>query len=432
MFLPMGVDINQDGHLTVGGVDTLSLVQQYGTPLYVMNEDVIRSMLRQFKRSIEENYENGGMVAFASKACGFSQMFRIAAEEGCGVDVSSGGELYTALKAGFPAARIVMHGSCKTEDEIELAIQNGVGRLVVNDAGDLRRTARVARRLGKVASVYLRITPGIDAHTHSAVMTGQIDSKFGFTLETGEAMEAVKAALAEPALALCGLHCHVASQVFDEQPFRDAARVMLTFLRDVRTETGVTLGELDIGGGFGVPYTAADDAKPCTEYMKWTAAAVHEYAASLDFPLPKIVIEPGRAVVAHAGVTLYTVGGVKNIPGVRKYVCVNGGMCDNPRYALYEADYTAVIADRANEEASERVTIAGRCCESGDLLQENTPLQPCEEGDTLAVLCTGAYNYSMSSNYNRYPKPPVVMVREGQTMVAVKRETYDDLLRNDC
>ncbi len=432
MFLPMGVDVNSEGHLTVGGVDTLSLAQQYGTPLYVMNEDVIRSMLREFKRSIEENYENGGMVAFASKACGFSRMFRIAAEEGCGVDVSSGGELYTALKAGFPAERIVMHGSCKTEEEIELAVTNHVGRIVVNDACDLRRVADVANRLGKTASVYLRITPGIDAHTHSSIMTGQIDSKFGFTLETGEAMQAVKAALAESSLALKGLHCHVASQVFDEQPFRDAARVMLTFLRDVRTETGVTLGELDVGGGFGVPYKAEDHAKPCTEYMKWTAAAVHEYAAQLDFPLPKMVIEPGRAVVAHAGVTLYTVGSVKEIPSVRKYVCIDGGMCDNPRYALYQADYTAVIAARANEEASEQVTIAGRCCESGDLLQEDTPLQPCKVGDVLAVLCTGAYNYSMSSNYNRYPKPPVVMVRDGETAVAVKRETYDDLLRNDC
>ena len=432
MFLPMGVEINEQGHLAVGGVDAVSLAKEYGTPLYVMNEDVIRAMLRNFKLSIEQNYENGGMVAFASKACGFSRMFRIVAEEGCWVDVSSGGELYTAIKAGFPTDRLLMHGSCKKDEEITMALKNGVGRLVVNDACELRRVVRIAEQLDCVASIYLRITPGIDAHTHSSVMTGQIDSKFGFTLETGEAMAAVKAALAQPRLALKGLHCHVASQVFDEQPFRDAARVMLTFMRDIRTETGVLLEELDVGGGFGVPYTSADEAKPCTEYMSWVSAAVHEYAAALDFPLPKIVIEPGRAVVAHAGVTLYTVGGIKDIAGVRKYVCVDGGMCDNPRYALYQADYTAVIANRAGEEARERVTIAGRCCESGDKLQENTPLQPCEEGDTLAVLCTGAYNYSMSSNYNRYPKPPVLMVREGQVSVAVKRETYDDLLRNDC
>ncbi len=432
MFLPMGVGVNGEGHLTVGGMDTVALAEQYGTPLYVMNEEVIRAMLREFKRSIEDHYENGGMVAFASKACAFKHMFRIVAEEGCGVDVSSGGELYTALKAGFPAERIVMHGSCKTEDEIALALKHGVGRIVINDGCELRRVVRVATRLQKQAHVYLRVTPGIDAHTHSAVMTGQIDSKFGFTLENGEAMQAVKEAIAEPLLSLEGLHCHVASQVFDEQPFRDAARVMLTFLRDIRTETGVTLKELDVGGGFGVPYTAADDAKPCTEYMKWTADAVHDYAASLDFPLPRILIEPGRAVVAHAGVTLYTVGSIKEIPNVRKYVCVNGGMCDNPRYALYQADYTVCIAERAGEEPSERVTVAGRCCESGDLIQENTLLQPCAEGDTLAVLCTGAYNYSMSSNYNRYPKPPVVMVREGETFVAVRGETYDDVLRNDC
>ena len=431
MFLPTGVEINEKGHLAIGGVDTVELAHSYGTPLYVMNEDVIRSILRSYKRSIDEHYENGGMVAFASKACCFTRMLQIVNEEGCGVDVSSGGELYTAIKAGFPAERIVMHGSCKTEAEIQLALDYGVGRIVLNDFYDLRRVARVAERMGRVANVYLRITPGIDAHTHSSIMTGQIDSKFGFTLETGEAMEAIKEALSMEWVALKGLHCHIASQVFDEQPFEDGAAIMLALLCEVRDETGVTLEELDLGGGFGVPYTANDNAKPCTEYMQLVAGAVKERAAALGFPMPRIVIEPGRSVVAHAGLTLYTVVSVKTIPGVRTYVSVNGGMCDNPRYALYQADYTALIANKAAEAASERVTIAGRCCESGDLLQENTPLQPCDEGDVLAVLCTGAYNYSMSSHYNRYPKPPVLMVQGGETYVAVKGETYEDLLRQD-
>lgn len=432
MFLPMGLEINEQGHLAVDGADTVTLAETYGTPLYVMNETVIRHMLDGFKRSLDENYENGGMVAFASKACGFTQMFRLVKETGCGVDVSSGGELFTAIKADFPAERIVMHGSCKTAEELRMALDYGVGRIVVNDAYELRRLARVADEMGKTASVYLRITPGIDAHTHSAVMTGQIDSKFGFTLENGEAMAAIKETLAMPQLLLKGVHCHIASQVFDEKPFEDAADIMLSFLCAVRRETGVVLGELDLGGGFGVAYTERDNAKPCTEYMRLVSDALHAKAASLDFPLPFIVIEPGRAVVAQAGVTLYTVGGVKKIPGVRTYVSIDGGMCDNPRYALYQSDYTATIASRASAPATERVTIAGRCCESGDLIQENTPLQPCDEGDVLAVLCTGAYNYSMSSNYNRYPKPPVVMVRDGKATVAVKREMYEDVLRCDC
>lgn len=431
MFLPKGTMINAAGHLSIGGADAAELARRYGTPLYVMNETVIRDMLRRYKNSIDENYENGGMVAFASKACSFTDMYRLVKEEGCGADVASGGELYTAMKAGFPAERLVMHGNCKGEDEIRLALEYGVGRLVLNDLYDLHRVARVARTMGKTANVYLRITPGIEAHTHTAIMTGQIDSKFGFTLETGEAMEDIRTALSTEGVALKGLHCHIASQVFDEKPFEDAAQIMLTLLNEVRKETGVTLDELDLGGGFGIPYTENDHPKDCTEYMRLVAGAVKEKAKRLDFPLPYIVIEPGRSVVASAGVTLYTVGAVKRIPGVRTYVAVNGGMCDNPRYALYQADYTALIANKAALPASETVTIAGRCCESGDLLQEHTPLQPCDEGDVLAVLCTGAYNYSMSSNYNRYPKPPVLMVNNGEVRVAVKGETYEDLVRND-
>lgn len=431
MFLPNSFGVNDDGHLHIGGVDTMELAREYGTPLYVMNEQTIRDTLRRYKKSIDENYENGGMVAFASKACSFTDMYRIVMEEGCGADIASGGELYTAINAGFPAERLVMHGNLKTEAEIRLALNYGVGRIVLNDMYDLKRVARVAVAMGKTANVYLRITPGIDAHTHSSIKTGQIDSKFGFTLENGEAMEGIRTALSTEGLSLKGLHCHIASQVFDEQPFEDAAEIMLTLFDEVREQTGVTLGELDLGGGFGVPYTENDHPKDCTEYMRLVSGAVKAKADSLDFPMPFIVIEPGRSVVATSGVTLYTVGAVKKIPDVRTYVCVDGGMCDNPRYALYQADYTAVIANRANEAATEVVTIAGRCCESGDLLQENTPLQPCDEGDVLAVLCTGAYNYSMSSNYNRYPKPPVLMVNDGAVRVVVKGETYEDVLRND-
>ncbi len=431
MFVSDCLNVNEQGHLTVGGCDAVGLAETYGTPLYVMDEPTIRAALRAYKRSIDENYENGGMVAYASKACSFRELYRIVMEEGCGADVVSGGELYTAMQVGFPAERLIFHGNNKTEAELRMALEYGVGRIVVDNSADLEAVAATALSLGRTARVYLRITPGIDAHTHAFIATGKIDSKFGFTLENGEALAAVKRALATEGLEVRGLHCHIGSQIFDEQPFVHAAEVMLTFLDQIRRETGAVLPELDLGGGFGIVYTDADHPKACGEYMRLVADAAKACAARLDYPFPYIVIEPGRSVVASAGITLYTVGGVKDIPGVRRYVSVDGGMTDNPRYALYQSDYTALIANRAGEPATDRVTIAGRCCESGDLLQENTPLQPCGRGDILAVLATGAYNYSMSSNYNRLPRPAVVMVNGDTSRVVVRAETYEDLIRND-
>ncbi len=425
------LSVNDDGHLTIGGCDTVSLAETYGTPLYVMDENTIRHTLRAYRRSMTTCYPNGGTVAFASKACSFKEMYRIVNDEQCAIDVVSGGELYTAMSVDFPAQRILFHGNNKTVAEIQYALTCGVGRIVADNASDLHRISRIAVELNKTASIFMRITPGVDAHTHDFVKTGQLDSKFGFTLENGEALEQVGVALSLPNIDLKGLHCHIGSQIFDEKPFEHTAEIMLGFMNDIRKTYDVVLSELDLGGGFGIRYTANDQPLESEEYMKRVATALHQVAADLQYPVPHIYIEPGRSVVAPAGITLYTVGGVKTIPDVRTYVSVDGGMADNPRYALYQAEYTAVIADKADQPADQIVTIAGRCCESGDLLQEHTALQCAEEGDILAVLATGAYNYSMASHYNRLPNPAVVMVNENGSRVVVKGETYEDVIRND-
>ncbi len=426
-----GLNINEKGHLTIGGCDTVELAETYGTPLYVMNEEVIRQALRAYVQSMETYYPQGGRVAYASKACCFLEMYRIAAQEGCGADVVSGGELYTALRAGMPAERLYFHGNNKPEGELRMALEAGVGRIVVDNPAELRRLSSIAQDMGSTAAILLRVTPGIDAHTHQFIRTGQIDSKFGLTLENGEALAAAREALSLPGIDLKGFHCHIGSQIFDVDPFAHAADVMLRFMARVRGETGATLTELNLGGGFGIRYTDRDQPKPFGAYMKQVSAVMSQTAAELDFPLPFIILEPGRSVAAPAGITLYTVGAVKSIPGVREYVSVDGGMGDNPRYALYKAAYTVVAANRMREPNTRVMTISGRCCESGDLIQENVPLPDCEHGDILAVLGTGAYNYSMSSNYNRLPRPAVVMVMDGTSRVVVKGETYEDLIRND-
>ncbi len=423
--------VNSNGHLCIGGCDAVSLAENYGTPLYVMDENKIRQTLQAYRRSIDSHYENGGTVAYASKACSFMEMYRIVKEEGCSADVVSGGELYTAVMAGMPAERLYFHGNNKTDAELSMALSYGVGRIVVDNLTELYRLSAIAEQMDVTASVYMRITPGVDAHTHDFVKTGQIDSKFGFTLENGEALSCVKNALEASHIELKGLHCHIGSQIFDDEPFAHAAEVMLGFMNDIRSTYGVTLPELDLGGGFGIRYTQADQPLESEEYMARVADKIKSCADQLNFPLPFIVIEPGRSVVASAGATLYTVGGVKEIPGIRTYVSVDGGMADNPRYALYQAEYTALIANKALEDADQTVTIAGRCCESGDLLQEHTSLQEAVAGDILAVLGTGAYNYSMASHYNRLPNPAVVMVKDGNSRVVVKGETYEDLIRND-
>ena len=423
--------ISPEGHLMLGGVDAVALAKEYHTPLYVMEEDVVRSAMRAYRRSMEEFYQGHGLVCYASKAFCCKEMCRIAMAEGLGLDVVSGGELYTALSVGFPSEKIVFHGNNKSEAELSMALDQGVGRIVVDGLEELALISRLAAEKGVTAGILLRIKPGVDAHTHDFIRTGQIDSKFGLALETGEAMEAVKTALATPAVKLLGLHCHIGSQILDAEPFVHTARVMMQFIADIRSETGAEMDELNLGGGFGIQYTSKDDPLPYAKYMEEVSGEIRRCAALHGLKVPFILMEPGRSIVGEAGTTLYTVGNSKHIPGIRDYLAVDGGMGDNPRYALYQSQYTFLLANRADAPADTVVTIAGKCCESGDLLGEHVSLPKASQGDILAVLSTGAYNYSMASNYNRNPIPPVVMVKDGQSRVIVRGQTYEDIARND-
>lgn len=431
MYIAKNLNTNELGHLTIGGIDSLQLAEQYGTPLYVMDEDLLRENCRAFKGSIDKYYGGRGLVTYASKAFCCKAVCKIAAQEGLGLDVVSAGELYTALQAGFPMQRVFFHGNNKTPVELRQALENGVGYIVVDNLDELRLLGTMAQAAGKVQDILFRIKPGIDAHTHDFIRTGQIDSKFGLALENGEAEEAVREALAMPGVRLVGLHCHIGSQIFDIAPFELAAQVMLDFIAKIGSELGAEIEILDLGGGFGIQYTSADHPSSYDEYMRRVSSVIAARCAQLGIDTPFVVIEPGRSIAGPAGITLYTVGSVKHIEGVRTYVSVDGGMTDNPRYALYQASYDVLAAGKAAQPRTETVTVAGKCCESGDLIQENTQIQPVQPGDILAVLATGAYNYSMASNYNRIPRPAVVFVKDGQSRVAVRRESLEDLLQND-
>lgn len=421
----------ENGELILGGVGVKTLAAQYGTPLYVMDENVIRSNMRAFKSSMDKYYGGKGLVCYASKAFSCKEIYRIAKEEGIGADVVSIGEMYTAKSVGFPMDQVCFHGNNKTRRELEAALDWGVTRIVVDNLTELHTLSALAKEKGITAEILLRIKPGIDAHTHNFIRTGQIDSKFGLALETGEAMEGVKEALAAESVTLRGLHCHIGSQIFSVDPFVHAAEVMMGFLGQIKAETGVELPELNLGGGFGILYTDEDEPVPFGDYMEPVSRAVKASAEKLGLSQPFVLIEPGRSIVGEAGTTLYTVGSVKEIPDIRTYVSVDGGMGDNPRYILYQAKYDMILANRVNEPATETVTVAGRCCESGDLLGENVPLAPAKPGDLLAVFATGAYNYSMASRYNRVGIPPVVMVKDGASRVIVRGESLEDLVRND-
>ena len=431
MILFPHLDVNKEGHLTVGGMDTIALAKEFGTPVYLLDENVIRAQCRIYRDAAKRHFGEDALPLYASKALCFTGVYRIAAEEGLGVDCVSGGELYTARRAGFPAGRIYFHGNNKTDNDLEDALDMEVGTIVVDNRDELDALDRLAARRGRVQRILLRITPGIDPHTHKAISTGSVDSKFGSAIETGQAMEIVRAALLKKNVRLVGLHCHIGSQIFDVQPFADAADIMVRFIADIRQKLGYEIDELNLGGGLGVPYTEYDRKIDYADAIRQIGEIVTGYCRGHGIKLPKVILEPGRSLVAAAGVTLYTVGSVKEIPGFKNYISVDGGMPDNPRYALYQSQYTALIANRAKEPRDYRATIAGRCCESGDLIGENMEIQHAKRGDILAVLVTGAYNYSMASNYNRIPRPPVILIRDGKASVAVRRETYEDLCRND-
>ncbi len=432
MYVSENLGVNERGHLTFGGLDTLALAKEYGTPLYLMDEDLIRKNCRALLDAFGKYYDGNANVSYASKALSCVAICKIMAEEGMHLDVVSGGELFTALRAGFPAERIHFHGNNKTEEELRFGLDSKIDCFVVDNLYELERLEAIAAEQDQQVRIYFRIKPGVDAHTHSFIRTGQIDSKFGLALENGEAEEAVARALQCRHLTLAGLHCHIGSQIFDMEPFAHAAQIMIAFLAQIRRQHGVTLGELNLGGGFGIRYLPEDDPVELDECIRLLTQAVKAACDAEGFPLPRLGIEPGRSIVGPAGITLYTVGAIKEIKGIRTYVAVDGGMADNPRYALYQSPYTLAIADRAGDPRDFKATVVGRCCESGDILQEHTMIQAPRPGDVLAVLATGAYNYSMSSNYNRIPRPAMVLVSQGRARVAVRRETYEDLLRNDC
>ncbi len=429
--LHQNLSINEKGHLTINGHDTVELAKEYGTPCYIMDEDMIRFNCRMYKEALEENFGIGSMPLYASKAFSCKKIYEIAKEEGIGCDVVSGGELYTAYKAGFPMENVFFHGNNKTDADIKLALDCKIGYFVVDNNEELLALNEQAKERNIKQKILLRITPGIDPHTHKAIVTGSVDSKFGSAIETNQAMAIVKFALEQSNLELCGVHCHIGSQIFDCEPFTDAAEIMIDFICQIKKETGAEMKILNLGGGMGVRYIEDDPIIDYKENINKIAEKIKAYAEKHSVKLPIILMEPGRSLVAAAGLTLYTVGSVKEITGFKNYVSIDGGMPDNPRYALYQSLYTSVVANKADKKADYTCTIAGRCCESGDLIAENTKIVRPERNDVLAVLCTGAYNYSMSSHYNRLPKPPVVMVSKDKKYIAVARESYDDLIRND-
>ncbi|MBQ3463326.1 MAG: diaminopimelate decarboxylase [Clostridia bacterium] len=431
MFVSDNLSVNEQHHLVIGKNDAVELAKEFGTPLYVIDEDLLRENCRVYKNAMDKYYGGNGLVLYANKALCTLFTCRVAMEEGLGIDVVSGGELYTAIKAGFPMDKVYFHGNNKTADEIELAVKNGVGCFIVDNIYELETLNETAKKYGVVQNIMFRIKPGVDAHTHDFIRTGQIDSKFGVALENGEAFGIVEKASKMSNVKVTGVHCHIGSQIFDITPFAEAADIMMNFIGDLKDKLGLEIAQLNLGGGMGIMYTENDDPVPYDEYIKNVSEVVKAAAEKRNVKLPFILMEPGRSIAAPAGVTLYTVGGVKDIKNVRKYISVDGGMGDNPRYILYQSEYEAVVANNANAPRTEKVTIAGKCCESGDVLLENTMMPEINVGDTLAVLATGAYNYSMASNYNRIPRPAMVAVSDGKARVVVKRETYEDLIKND-
>lgn len=418
---------NQQGHLAIGGVDAVDLARDYGTPLYVMDEALIRQNCRSYVNAFAKYYPNAE-VAYASKAFLCAAMVALVEQEHMSLDVVSGGEIATALKAGFPMGKTYFHGNNKTVEEIELSLKAGVGRIVVDSVHELELLNQIAWKVGITPKIYLRLTPGVSAHTHHYISTGQLDSKFGIPIEMGLAMAATRKAMALPHVELAGFHCHIGSQIFDFEGYAVALRAMLRFVADVKAETGFAAGELNLGGGLGVRYTDEDTPKTPEALVKFLADAVLTTCAELDLTPPRLTLEPGRSIVGEAGTTLYTIGTVKEIPGIRTYVSVDGGMGDNIRPALYQAVYECAVANKLTRPAEKIVTVVGRFCESGDRLIEDAKVtSSVTTGDLLAVFTTGAYNYAMASHYNRYPKPAVVFVSEGRTDLVVRRETFEEM-----
>lgn len=422
--------INELKHLTIGGCDVLDLAREFGTPLYIIDEALVRSNCKTFKEGFASDAVNTEVI-YASKAFLNLAMCKIINEEGLSLDVVSGGELYTALKAGFPVGRIYMHGNNKTYEELKLAVNAGIGRIVVDNAQEMEMLESICSSMDKKIDVLLRVNPGIEAHTHAYIQTSKHDSKFGESIYSKGIQGILNSVKDSRYISLRGFHCHIGSQIFEEESFHSAAAEMMRFLADVYDKYGFITEELNLGGGFGVYYSNGDKPFDISGCLKRMLDIIKVQAIWLKIKQPKVMIEPGRAIIANAGTTIYEVGGVKNTYSGKNYIFVDGGMTDNPRTALYDAVYDAVVANKAEGENQELYTIAGKCCESGDILIREIELPIVEKGDIMAILSTGAYNYSMASNYNRIPRPAVVFVKDGKARLAVKRESYEDIISND-
>ena len=425
------LSINEKGHLCFAGRDTIELAKEYGTPLYLLDEEKVHENCRAYITAMKKEFGDTSLPLYAGKALCIKDIYRVMREEGMGIDVVSGGEVYTAAAAGFPMERAYFHGNNKTDADIALAMDKGVGYFVCDNAEELASIEREAESRGITQNILIRVTPGIDCHTHQAITTGKVDSKFGVAIETGQAKELIRTALEQKHIRLMGFHCHIGSQIFETKPFTDTARIMLEFCADIHSSLGYKAAELNLGGGIGVRYLEEHPQIDIATQISVMAAKIRDICKELGAELPAIRMEPGRSIVADAGMTLYSAGTVKIIPGFKNYVSVDGGMPDNPRYALYQSPYTVLLANRMNGEKDFICTVAGRCCESGDIIQENVALPRPVRGDIIAVLTTGAYNYSMASNYNRLPRPPMVMLSKTGERIAVRRETFDDLIRLD-
>ncbi|HSO57517.1 MAG TPA: diaminopimelate decarboxylase [Paenisporosarcina sp.] len=423
--------IDENGQLTIGGTAAVTLANTYGTPLYVYDTALIKERARAFMQT----FENAGVkaqVAFASKAFSSIAMYQLAAKEGLSLDVVSGGELYTARRAGFPVERIHFHGNNKSDEELMFALDSGIGCIVVDNFYEIDQLKRLTKLKNMNINILLRVTPGIEAHTHDYITTGQVDSKFGFDLNNGQADQAFQLVKGDSFIDLLGMHCHIGSQIFDTVAFSLAAKKLIAKMNAWKTQSDFICPVLNLGGGFGIRYTDEDTPLDPAVYVEDMMKTIQSEIGQLNYPMPEIWIEPGRSLVGDAGTTLYTIGSQKEVPGVRNYVAVDGGMSDNIRPALYQAKYDAAVANKMTDIANTPYTVAGKCCESGDKLIENITLPAVEAGDTLAVFCTGAYGYSMASNYNRLPRPAVVFAEDGKHRMIIKRETYEDLVRLDC
>lgn len=426
--LPVTAAVSDSGVLAIGGMPVTELAREFGTPLYIYDEATLRANMRRYVNALNAGYPDA-LPLYASKAYSDPHVVKIAAEEGMGLDVVSAGEIAVGVAAGFPLDRMYFHGNNKLPDELAYALEVGVGRIVVDNFNEIDLLNTIAGEAGKQARILLRIGPGVEAHTHEYIKTGALDSKFGFALPIGQAEEAVKRAQAAPHLDLIGLHAHIGSQIFDIEPYVDTLDLLIQFAKEMADTYGLNLTELSPGGGWGIRYTGADDPPPIEDLAETVTATVKDRMAALGWELPRLVVEPGRSIVGQAGVGLYSVGSSKTIPGVRKYVAVDGGMADNIRPALYDALYTVLVGNRMHDPAEETVTIAGRYCESGDVLFKDIEMPVLNPGDLIAVPSSGAYCLAMSSNYNLVPRPAVVLVNDGDARLIRRRETLDDLIQ---